>query len=1467
MAVSNKDLLIRIEANTSSANKALGELNQKLATTTDELKSLEKQNEATEASLENLKKENNNLSKSLDSVQKKSMEATGAWTSFKANIVAVNQALEIAKKAFSAIAGPIGEMVDAFVAAEKAELGLANALRLRGEYTAEALEELKAFAAQLQRTTTVEDDHALTLLSTAKAYGLSTEEAKKLLKAAAALEGSGIKGLDESFQMLLASTNGVTRGWKKMGIDAEALSQSQMKAAGVADLVIEKFDGMAEASAKSLAGMAKQADNAFGDLKEAVGQTFVEIFKLGDLQSQKIDLFRSLKEQVDEIRPRLLEIRDVMSRVADGITLAMVAAFTTLTAPILALPALIDVVIRNIGQLGNIFETAFLKATKGVLNLRIAFNDFIGDTEKSEELNKRLEQVTKEIDGIKISIDTGFAGEAFNTIKGFTDYLVDGMKGAHIAAKQVSEETKNFKAAPNVVSRLDQETLNKRLETLDSIKKKNAEIFADISSHFLTEKEQAIQMRELKLKEIDILEEKLKREKAIGPEGLKQLQIQRELVTQAAALAQAGALPLIEIQKRTKEIQAQTIDMGKSQEQIQARSIEMEREKIRAAMQYVDVSKQGSDEILKGLDKQMKALNELDSAQQKLLQKQRAQKLEDSGPMGGVKQLGETGKDLVAFGKESGNAFAGSVGEALGGFSSGLSGVFGGATSAFIGAANAALDVISGLLDTIPNLLNKVADVFDKLTDLPNKILEGVQRVFSSVLKFITDFIPNVFKMVEGILEGAVSFLEKFPDAIAELFQKLPELFTKLLDKLPDLIERFITALITNAPKIAMAILDYWIHGMPKIAIALLKYMVIEFPKAVIKGIVGGLKQLANMFGNFFKDVKLPNITKSISDGFKSGLKQLSGASSRLFNVEDLTDVKGAQDKTQSMIQDLLDTAENIGGSIWDAFVAKAKQFWNWIKEVGAAIWEGLMNAFNTAWDIIKTIGKAIWDGLVEALDKAWETIKKIGTTIWEALKTAFQGAWETIKEIGSKIWDGLKAAFQGAWDTIKEIGSTIWEGLKAAFGGALDAIKQIGTNIWNGLKDAFNSPDALTAIKKIGITIWNALVETVEASWAFVSKIGTTIWSALRTAVEGAWSFISKIGETIWESLKAALNGAWTFLATLGNGIWQGLKAGVSGLGDIFSGFGNKIWEGLKSALDKAGNFFKNLFTFSGGGTGAVENFLGFDFPFLSFAEGGVVPGYAPKPGDNAKNDIIPALLSPGEMVLPRTIVQNSAYRKVIDSMFAGKDVPMFNFWDDVVEAGSSAVGAVGDFIGKGVDLIVPDDIQNMFNSLKNIVSGVNLVDLVKNPSQEIERAIKSSLSVFRDYFRNMMHFSDGGFVPGSGNTDSVTAMLTPGEFVVPKKIAQNPDFADFFRNAMAGRELPRFESGGFVGNISPMNSSGSVQNTYNIDLELKIESKQPIDSVFVRDRLMPQIKDELRRASQNGDWILSSKGVRTNA
>jgi hypothetical protein len=102
--------------------------------------------------------------------------------------------------------------------------------------------------------------------------------------------------------------------------------------------------------------------------------------------------------------------------------------------------------------------------------------------------------------------------------------------------------------------------------------------------------------------------------------------------------------------------------------------------------------------------------------------------------------------------------------------------------------------------------------------------------------------------------------------------------------------------------------------------------------------------------------------------------------------------------------------------------------------------------------------------------------------------------------------------------------------------------------------------------------------------------------------------------------------------------------------------------------------------------------------------------------------------------------------------------------------------------------------------------------------------------------YRNGTFYANTGGMVPGSGNTDTVPAMLTPGEFVLKKKAAQ----ALGLNNLMALNNVQKFAKGGLVMaptiskiptnassggmNAGRLVSAGSVVNntqvTYDVDI-----------------------------------------------
>ena len=74
---------------------------------------------------------------------------------------------------------------------------------------------------------------------------------------------------------------------------------------------------------------------------------------------------------------------------------------------------------------------------------------------------------------------------------------------------------------------------------------------------------------------------------------------------------------------------------------------------------------------------------------------------------------------------------------------------------------------------------------------------------------------------------------------------------------------------------------------------------------------------------------------------------------------------------------------------------------------------------------------------------------------------------------------------------------------------------------------------------------------------------------------------------------------------------------------------------------------------------------------------------------------------------------------------------------------------------------------------------------------------------------------FASGGVVPGTGNQDTVPAMLTPGEFVVNKKATGS--IGTNFLKMLNGGKVSGYSDGGFFGDYSNMqNESSSGTNRY---------------------------------------------------
>ena len=183
------------------------------------------------------------------------------------------------------------------------------------------------------------------------------------------------------------------------------------------------------------------------------------------------------------------------------------------------------------------------------------------------------------------------------------------------------------------------------------------------------------------------------------------------------------------------------------------------------------------------------------------------------------------------------------------------------------------------------------------------------------------------------------------------------------------------------------------------------------------------------------------------------------------------------------------------------------------------------------------------------------------------------------------------------------------------------------------------------------------------------------------------------------------AASKAWGTIRGWGTKIWDGLRDALYGAGDLFAKLGKRIWDGLKSGLDTVGNFFTGgqsggsawgeaIITVGTGGLNRVAEWIG-------LSAGGLVGGHGNVPGNSTRNDTVPALLSPGELVIPRS---------AMDSGLAG----ILAFARDAIGASSSPAGiarmAAGGMVG-GASTTMNSPFDGLVAELQSLRADVNSI------------------------------------------------------------------------------------------------------------------------------------------------------------
>src|SRR5574344_180756 len=190
----------------------------------------------------------------------------------KTNILSTMKTIGIGTAAAAAaVAGFVkiaGELNKAYMVQASAERALATAAKNNPYLNDRSIQNLKAYASELQKVSNYGDEVTIGLMAQLAAAGRTEAEIQKIIKASADLAASGTTTFDGAVKNLNKTFSGLSGELGEVIPELKNLTAEQMKSGEAVDLIAKKYEGMA----LSVIDKSVQIQNAIGDLKEVIGE-------------------------------------------------------------------------------------------------------------------------------------------------------------------------------------------------------------------------------------------------------------------------------------------------------------------------------------------------------------------------------------------------------------------------------------------------------------------------------------------------------------------------------------------------------------------------------------------------------------------------------------------------------------------------------------------------------------------------------------------------------------------------------------------------------------------------------------------------------------------------------------------------------------------------------------------------------------------------------------------------------------------------------------------------------------------------------------------------------------------------------------------------------------------------------------------------------------------------------------------
>ena len=410
--------------------------------------------------------------------------------------------------------------------------------------------------------------------------------------------------------------------------------------------------------------------------------------------------------------------------------------------------------------------------------------------------------------------------------------------------------------------------------------------------------------------------------------------------------------------------------------------------------------------------------------------------------------------------------------------------------------------ILASAVAIVPELLSKLTQILPHVIALIADYLQLALMTVTNKLPEFTQFVTELFpQIIDGLVNGFNTIIEKLPGLITGLFSYLGELFTSVTEiatnaflSMSDGLDKGITALKNNLPKIVDAITTGLKDFLPK---------VVEGATNLFNGMLKGLETMLKSLSK-----NLPDIIKTIQNAIKEWLPIIADKAFELFM--------------------------NIVKAIGKFIPVLIKELPSIIK----AIVEGLLGLAGSLLEAGKTILVNIISGIKQNLPE----LKGIGENI-------VKGLWNGIKDMSSWIVEKVKG-----------FGETVLNGFKNFFGihSPSTVMAEQGKYLAEGLGEGLenNTSKATQSAKVFSDAVINEVKSDIaQHKQAIADILGLNVSEAVNE-VDG-----ESAGETLGASIaKGVAKGTNTIGKSVANGVKSGIATSKKDVVDVMQGLVNSL-------------------------------------------------------------------------------------------------------------------------------------------------------------------------------------------------------------------------------------------------------------------------------------------------------------------